>query len=284
MSSPIISINGNISRSVDVEDRGFLYGDGVFETMRFQNGRLPLWQEHKIRLLSSIRKLFIQFEEADIESHLSEFLSRLPSVNGVVKLVVTRGKGGKGVYPDKQSLPTIVLLFYERTAVKSDIWLQPEVELVLSDHHLSENCYLAGIKHLNRLDYIIAAERTPVSSHQELLLADTEEKIIESMHHNIFIVQKDRVLTPKLSECGVEGVLKRVLISLIDHNDSISCSEQVLSYSDVINADEVFLTNAVVGVVPVKSLLDSKQELRKIYTQYDVAYKLSQLLEKKIKE
>ncbi|WNO10928.1 aminodeoxychorismate lyase [Teredinibacter sp. KSP-S5-2] len=283
MNSPIISINGNISNFVEVEDRGFLYGDGVFETMRFQNGLIPLWQEHKSRLLASIRKLFIQFEETDIEAYLSEFISRLPSVNGVVKLVVTRGKGGKGFYPDKQPQPKIVLLFHERASVKSDVWFQSETELVMSEHRLSGNRYLAGLKHLNRLDYIVAAEKAQVSNQQELLLADTEEKIIESMHHNIFIAQKDRILTPTLDTCGVEGVLKRVLKSLVDDHDFISYSEQVLSFDDIVDADEVFLTNAVVGIVPVKSLLDSKQELHKTYAQYDVAFKLSQLLEKKIK-
>ncbi len=279
MKTSLVYINGEFKNSVAVEDRGFSFGDGLFETMRLYRGRIPLWQFHRERLLSSLEKLSILIEPSMLENQLEEYLTRLKAdaiENGGIKIIVTRKTGGRGCYPSPNSGSSICFMFRELLEVKA----ASRVELIESQHRLSHNPSLAGIKHLNRLDYIFAANATPVCTGQELLLLDNEKNIVETMHHNIFAVCEGKILTPKVDKCGVRGVMRNVIINSIALKLNFYMEEVEVNVKTLISASEVFLTNALTGVISVSALLDSQAKLLRAYADEEISSKINNIINK----
>ncbi|MDH5633785.1 MAG: aminodeoxychorismate lyase [Gammaproteobacteria bacterium] len=250
-----VLINGVATGQLAVSDRGLHYGDGLFETVAVRNGKLCLWRRHWKRMASGAQRLGIEI--GDENAWLDDINSILaPNQDAVIKLVLTRGPGGRGyVVPEKVEPVRIVM----RSAVPdyhSD-WFTQGVRARYCHTRLGGNVSLAGIKHLNRLEQVMARNEWPpavaIDDFVEGLMLDQQGMVIEGITSNVFLVRQDTIHTPVLESSGVAGVMRD---EIIDHARSVGISVSIdhVSTGQVSDADEVFLSNSLIGLWRVKQL------------------------------
>jgi 4-amino-4-deoxychorismate lyase len=249
------SINGVLGACLSDQDRGFAYGDGLFETMRLERGRLPLWPHHQQRLIADSQRLQIAFDPARLADYLNDILtelSRREVPRAVVKLVVTRGEGGRGYQPTRSSAATIIIRVHPFPDYPSDYC--DGISALVCEHRLGHNPRLAGIKHLNKLDYVLATLEWRDTENAEGILLDCADKVVEACSRNIFAVKKSTLLTPSLHNAGVAGILRRRILEDYAGKLGLAVEEVTIGLDQLFDADEIFLTNSVTGVWPVKEI------------------------------
>jgi len=256
---PVIAVNGVIDAQISPLDRGFNYGDGVFETCKLWNAHIPLWNLHKERLLSSCHRLLIPVDIDQVEAHLAQLLTSIgATTEAVVKITVTRGAGGRGYAIPAQVKPTVVIGIFPAPFYAPSHFSEG-VRVILCRQRLACNPALAGLKHLNRLEQILARCEWQDDSTAEGLMQDTEGHVIEAVFSNIFLVKNNLLITPDLSRSGVAGVMRRLLIETLAPQENIRVCIQACNLSDVIAADEVFLSNSLYGIWPIKEIVSEQQ-------------------------
>ena len=258
MFTPIVIVDGQINGTVSPLDRGFAYGDGLFETMRFQAGRLPLWEQHKKRLLYGCRRLQIPLAEAVLSAHrdaLGAVAAQRRIDSGVVKVVVTRGEGGRGYATPQVLEPTVVAGLYPGPGYPAD-YRREGVRVRICEQRLSSNTTLAGLKHLNRLENVLARREWSDSDTVEGLMLDRDDYVIEATASNVFMVDGKTLLTPALHRCGVAGIARQIIIEILAARAGLAVRETNLSVQAFERAEEVFLCNSVNGIWPVAALVD----------------------------
>lgn len=244
-------VNGQPADQVPVFDRGLRYGDGCFETMAVRGGRIPLWHRHYARLVQGCAKLNIRpdFDRATLERELAMLIGE--TSRAVLRLTVTRGISGKGyAYPPEQQTTRILSLLPAHNHPAE--YREEGVAIRLCSTRLGRNTALAGIKHLNRLEQVLARAEW----HDEFvegLMFDDQDHVIEGTISNVFIVEGERVFTPILGECGVEGVMRAELLDRLE-SLGIVAGQEVIDRDRLMAANECFLTNAVIGIWPVKTI------------------------------
>lgn len=244
-------INGEPCDTISVNERGFLYGDGVFRTLRLSGGKALHWSRHYTKLAADCSALNLACPS---ESLLQDELSRLTRdvLDGVVKITVTRGIGPRGYMPPRASAGTRLLSLSEAPRFPEH-FADTGVTLHLCRLRLGHQPRLAGIKHLNRLENVLAAMEWDDPDIAEGLLLDEAGYVIEGVRSNIFMVKKGRLFTPDLSRCGVAGVQReRVFAWAKQHG--VDCRIQDIPLAELLLADEIFLVNSVHGLWPVKEL------------------------------
>lgn len=250
----VTQVNGKWVDSVSVRDRGLAYGDGLFETMRYQQGRMPLLSYHLDRLRLGCTRLRIPLNETLLEEALKAFICRLEEhgePSALVKLTVTRGCGGRGYLPPWPADTEPTLILQSQPFSHSDSLAIDGVTLQLCHIRIFPNPLIAGLKHLNRLDYVLAAQELPEDMRIQGLLLDQKGRLLECLHHNIFLVVEGRLKTPRLQDAGVHGVMRRLLIERLAPELGLDVLAEDLVLSDLNGADEVFICNAVRGIWPV---------------------------------
>jgi 4-amino-4-deoxychorismate lyase len=238
-------VSGEAAPAPGVDDRGFNYGHGVFETMRLYRGSIPLWQWHRRRLIEGAATLGITVAPDFIERQLAEILAVVPP-DGLIKLVATAGGGRRGYRFSGTSVPTTVFSWQPEPAPA------PPAALQVCRHRLPANPALAGVKHLNRLDQVLAAME--LGDDMEGLLLDSGGRVIEGLSHNLFARIDGRWVTPKLDAAGVAGVMRRYLMEHVFPTTGRGVGEAHLSLGPLLSAEELLLCNAVTGIRPVASL------------------------------
>ncbi|NOR51964.1 MAG: aminodeoxychorismate lyase [Gammaproteobacteria bacterium] len=248
-----VLVNGDEKGEIAVSDRGLNYGDGLFETIAVFFGIPELLLEHLQRLLRGCEQLKIPFNDwnalqSDIEQLAS---SATVSERAVIKVIITRGSGGRGYqFPEDSELQRIVMLspWPERpeTAAKLRFCGTP----------LGCNPALAGIKHLNRLEQVLARAEWG-DNFDEGLMSNLHGDVIEGTMSNIFIVKDGGLRTPDLNRCGVEGIMRQHVIQLAK-DEGINTKIWALSSEQILAADEIFITNSLMGIRPV-ALLESNR-------------------------
>jgi len=276
---PLISVNGRINAAISAFDRGFSYGDGLFETVMLHRGVLPYRDYHQERLLADAEKLHITIPAALLNNyvnHLLDIAKDKKIADGVIKIVVTRGESGRGYQPSLLRPPTIVVqlhpfpLFPER-------YYTAGVDVFVCRHRLPINERLAGIKHLNKLDYVLASLEWQGTDFHEALLFDADNYLIEANSRNVFVLKGNQLLTPSLKTAGVAGVMRRIIIETMASALSLTVDESRLTLADVLNADEVFLCNSIAGIWPVKSIMGETHFPEKI-PEHSIAKQLQALV------
>lgn len=280
---PLISVNGVLDAAISPLDRGFAYGDGVFETCRYQRGSIPLWRYHRDRLLRSAKRLGISLDEHLLLRYRDELLTQIDAqqiIDGVLKVTVTRGIGGRGYSLPEAVKPTYCLGIFAGNPLHAEQY-RAGVSVRVCDLRLSHSPALAGMKHLNRLEHILArAEWT--SEFADGLLLDINDHVIEATVSNIFTVKDNQLYTPDLSSAGVAGVMRRAIIEQLGPRLNVSSNVVEMDLDFIESADEVFLCNSVYGIWPVKNIIDNRQKLTKEYSyhQHQVTRLLQQQLER----
>ncbi len=246
-----ILINGEAGDRIDVLDRGLQYGDGLFETLRVRAGRPCLWAAHLARLRRGCERLGIAMPaEARLRDEAGRLCAGLD--DGVLKIVLTRGPGGRGYRPPRDARPTRLLAVFPAPDYPPQ-YAQAGVAARLCDTRLGLNPALAGLKHLNRLEQVLARAEWDEPGIAEGLMLDIEGNVIEGTMSNLFMVRAGRLCTPGLSRCGVAGVM-RARVMAEAGAQGIPVEEGRIGLRDLAAADELFLTNSVIGVWPVRRL------------------------------
>ena len=239
-------VNGEPCDTIEVGDRGLAYGHGVFETIKYAGGGFPLWHYHARRLRRGLDILRIPCEDSRVRASLDQVRERCPR-DGVVKLTVTAGTAGRGYAVSGALSPTVIARWFPAAAPD-----RAPVELAVSGYRLPVNPALAGIKHLNRLDQVLAASDAP-TGFQPLLL-DVTGRVVETLSHNIFVLHRGWWLTPALDRCGVEGVMRAVLLEQVFTEAGAEVSVDDFDLDVLSGADEVFICNSVDGIRPVTAI------------------------------
>ncbi|MCF6354042.1 MAG: aminodeoxychorismate lyase [Candidatus Polarisedimenticolaceae bacterium] len=243
-------INGKQTDQLSVLDRGIQYGDGLFETIAVIDGRLSLWERHVQRLLSGCKRLGITAPEpAGLLAEAEALISH--QQRAVLKIVVTRGIGGRGYRPSKDLQPSRVLYCtpwpdYPEECRKKGILMR------LCATGLGINPALAQLKHLNRLEQVVARSEWSDPAIFEGLMLDSDGRVIEGTMSNLFLIKKGLLITPDLQRCGVAGVMRGLIIELAAKLNIPVLIESV-SLDDVKSADALFISNSLIGILPVKA-------------------------------
>ena len=256
--SNIYFINGKPAKTVPVDDRGLSYGHGLFETIRLSNGTAPLWSYHFSRLIGGATKLGIKIDAQLLESYLEQLTTACPA-DGIIKIIVTAGSGGRG-YRSSSLYPNYLLQWFPLPDHPPS-HQQLGIALKFCMHPLSHSPQLAGIKHLNRLDQVVARAEWE-DEYTEGLMLDQQGNVVEAVSSNLFFYREGVWLTPKLDQCGVKGIMRQYLMEQLmeqsteqkSTNFSLQVEEATCSLDLLLSADEVFVCNSIIGIWPVLSL------------------------------
>lgn len=240
-------VNGVEGAGISPDDRGLHYGDGLFETMGASNGRVRRFDLHMARLAEGCHRLGLPMPAVDtIAADCEKVLAGLGAA--VVKLVVTRGPGPRGYPPPVE--PTITRMVQSTAQQVSEAEAMRPLLVRVCETRLGRNPRLAGIKHLNRLEQVLAGAELREPQADEGLMRSTDDRLVCATAANVFLVRRGRLLTPQISDCGVAGVMREVVL---DAARQLALEVEVGDFglADVERADELFLTNSVRGIRPV---------------------------------
>jgi 4-amino-4-deoxychorismate lyase len=268
-------INGRKSARIDSRDRGLQYGDGVFETMRVRRARVRLLDYHLERLFAGCRHLQIAGPSARVLRREIERIAPLRG-EGVLKLIVTRGVSTRRGYrpTGRERCTRILSLHALPRAVLKDAAVPARVRLCATP--LGLNPRLAGLKTLNRLESVIARAEWSDARIWEGLMRDVDENIVCGTMSNLFLRRGSSLMTPLLDRCGVAGVMRRwVLESAAQLR--LTPVERRIGWRELSGAEEVFMSNAVVGLRSVGVIERGRERLRR--SAFDTANQLRARLE-----
>lgn len=243
--TPQFLINGQIQGHITPLDRGFAYGDGVFRTLPLQGGRPVCWDLHYSKLLEDCQRLAIECPAAELLLADIERLADADELRAVIKIVITRGEGARGyALPETPNSCRVVIKSTFPAYGHSDA--THGVRLHLCRLRLGHQPMLAGIKHLNRLENVLARMEWSSPEIADGLLLDVDGNAIECTASNLFVRYGDRLLTPDLSQCGVAGVTRQRIISLASQ---LGLAPDIcqLPLAELMAADEVIICNSLFG-------------------------------------
>lgn len=241
-------INGVERDCLSLDDRGLRYGDGLFETVAIRGGRLQYWEKHWARLRRGAERLALSVPP-ELEREARWLCDG--EQEGVLRMTLTRGTGGTGYARDESMAPTRVVQFWPPRARPAE-WARTGVRTRLCRTRLSPSPLLAGIKHLNRLEQVMARAEWD-DEFAEGLMSDDRNELIEGTMTNVFLVRLGKLATPDLARCGVEGVMREVVLETA-RRMRVPTVVTRLTMNDLSMADEVFLTNSLVGIWPVREI------------------------------
>jgi 4-amino-4-deoxychorismate lyase len=238
-------IDGVAGTSVPVDDRGLLYGDGLFETILVRGGTARFLAAHLARLARGCARLGISCDDTAMRGDVDTALARAPTL-AILKIVITRGSAPRrGYAPQPGAARRVVTLWPTADAAE----LGAGVTLGVAQTRASTQPALAGLKHLNRLDSVLAAAEIATGDFDALMF-DVADRLVSGSSCNVFLARDGRLATPKLDSAGVCGVLRGVVLREAPKLGLI-VQERAITWDDLATADELFVTNARVGVVPV---------------------------------
>ena len=240
-------LNGRRRSTLDHRDRGLQYGDGLFETMRVRQRRVRLLDYHLERLSKGFRRLAIALEGADLRRELERMASGRNE--GILKLIVTRGSGPRGYRITGGERATRIATLHELP--KGVFTAAARVRLCTTP--VSVNARLAGLKTLNRLDSVLARAEWRNVRVWEGLMSDPDGNWVCGTMSNLFVRRGAVLATPLLDRCGVAGVMRRWVLENAA-GAGLRVEERRIRYKDLLSAEEIFMSNAVVGIRSVSAI------------------------------
>jgi 4-amino-4-deoxychorismate lyase len=251
----MILINGESKELIGISDRGFQYGDGLFETIEVRDGQAVFLVRHLERLSSGCQRLGIPFPGMDLLSLEAKMLcSRGVSNRAVLKIIITRGSGGRGYRQPDVVQPTRVLSLHPYPDYP-ETYQQQGIITRFCTTRLGLNPTLAGIKHLNRLEQVMARSEWNDTAIQEGLMLDANGHVIEGTMTNLFYIKNNSLYTAALTQSGVAGIMRGIIMSL-SADYSLSVIEHQFTQGELLSADEVFVCNSIIGIWPIRQIGD----------------------------
>lgn len=251
----MINFNGTLqdNSALYIEtNRGFLFGDAVFETVKIVNSKIVFLEEHYLRLMASMRicrmEIPMLLTMEYFEEQIVSLLQALKIVNARVRFTVFRDS--EGYYTPNSNDVKFVIMANELNNTFYSFSNEPyEVEL-FKDFHLSKHL-LSTIKTNNKMIHTLAGIFAKENDYQNCLLINEDKNIVEAIQANIFMKMGDVISTPPISEGCQNGILRKQIIKLISKNTNIKFEEKPISPFDLQKADELFLTNVIIGIQPI---------------------------------
>ena len=259
MHIPIVYINGLFwtidNAKISVLDRGFNYGDGLFETMRSYSGNVYRLECHLNRLFKSAGLIFIDLPmtKNEIRSAINQLLELNKLSNSLVRLTISRGQQEPGINIDYSAPPTIVIMARPTSRIKDNA-LKKGVGIKI---HKNSGIRIQGIpnqiKSCNYLSNILLREKAIKEGCFETILLDNNNNITEGTFTNIFIIKNKKLLTPIVNEFVLNGITRQAILDICQENN-IPYKEDILKEKNLYEADEIFLTNSGIEILPVVSI------------------------------
>jgi 4-amino-4-deoxychorismate lyase len=240
-------IDGVAGTTLPLDDRGLQYGDGLFETILVRDGQPRFLEAHFLRLTLGLARLGISFNAADaLSDDITRAAAQAPPL-AIIKVIVTRGSFvRRGYAPEDAARARRIVTLWPTVLAPP---LASGVALGIAHSRAATSSALAGLKHLNRLENVLAAAEI-VEGEFDVIMVDLAHRVISGSSCNLFIVNAGRLVTPHVDTAGVAGVMRGIVLREAPRL-GIGCELRDLTLEDVTSADEVFVTNARVGVVPV---------------------------------
>lgn len=246
-------INGHPGEQISVHNRALQYGDGLFETIRIRNGRPEFTGRHLTRLRAGCERLRLgDVDWPAIEAQLRQCVAG--DADAVLKIMLLRGQGPRGYAFDANRRADSIICLYPH-AGSGEKKQRDGVRVRVCSTRLAEQPMLAGIKHLNRLEQVLARDEWSDGEIAEGLMLDRHKHVIEGTMSNLFAVINGQLLTPELSACGVSGILRSVVLDTARKMD-IETKIQPMSLKDLRDADELFICNSIIGIWPLVELIE----------------------------
>ncbi len=246
-----ILIDGEASERIPVSDRGLQYGDGLFETIAVVDSTPRFWQRHMARLTRGETTLgFPLSDKAQLQAEAERLCGGCSQ--GVLKIIVTRGSGGRGYRPPEKPQPRRILSLNPWPDYP-DNWCLNGIRLRLCETRWSRNRCLAGVKHLNRLEQVLARQEWQDPLIAEGVMLNDEGRVISATQGNLFLYHAGTLVTPDLSQSGIAGVMRQIVIEAAEEL-AMPVRIGEIQFEEVLEAEALFVTNALLGLCPVGAL------------------------------
>lgn len=255
----IYSINGQLcdaeQAKIPVTDHGFLYGDGVFEGLRFYNKRVLKMRAHMARLADSARALAINLPMTleDIEAAVYDVVENSTHEDGYIRLVITRGEGPLGIDPSHCKQGNVIIISDQLAMVSDSVRKEGARLIVASTRRLAGDQLDSRIKSLNYLNQIMARLEANSAGADEAVVLNQQGFVAEGTADNIFIGRDGMLLTPPVTDGALEGVTRGIVLEIAEAL-AIEVNECSLTTYDLFTADECFLTGTGAELIPVAEI------------------------------
>lgn len=253
-------VNGKQQDNIAIADRALQYGDGCFTTMAFRNAKIEFFGDHINRLKLACKTLLIDFDQWSV-LECSVFNVLKTADDCVVKVIITRGEGGRGYSPEGADNPNFIISLHTLPPYYSS-WKTRGIKLTISSITLACQPLLAGIKHLNRLEQVLVKQALSKTSYDDAVVCDTNHKVIETSTGNLFWYKDNTWYSADLSDSGVEGVMRNRVLTVMQEK-GLECQVVKQGISVLFSAQELFVCNSLMMIVPVVSLFNPTTQQHK---------------------
>jgi branched-chain amino acid aminotransferase len=256
----MVNFNGTLLSELDskltTENRGYKYGDALFETLKVVNGKIFFWEDHYFRLMASMRILrmdipmnfTMEFLETEILKTVE--VNQLLRSSARVRLNVDRGEGGKYLpSTDAKVNFNIVAESHDNPFYAIDSNAICEVDLY-KDYFMAPGL-LSGLKSNNKVIQVIGSIYAKENDLDNCLVLNTNKNVIEALNGNLFLVKDDKIKTPPLEEGCLKGVMRKQILELLSRDVNLFVEEASISPFELQKADELFITNVIKGIIPI---------------------------------
>lgn len=252
----MILINGIQTEQWNILDRAFQYGDGCFTTLLVKKGKIQNWDLHLYRLKrDTLRIAITDINWHALDKDLTKVIDSIKKDNkAVVKILISRGVGGRGYSPQDCHFPTVVISTHAFPNHYEN-WQQQGIDIIFLKQKIGLSA-LAGVKHLNRLEQILLKKELEDTNADDGVVCCLRGKVIETTNSNIFWRKANHLYTPDLSYAGVIGTFREKILAIaneLDYSVSVVEAESI----SLLDADEIFVCNAIMELVSVKKIEDN---------------------------
>jgi 4-amino-4-deoxychorismate lyase len=260
----------NQQDGISAIDRSVNYGDGCFTTMYSEGQNVFVLDKHLVRLEQDAKRLGIKFCLETLQYYLNQACTNLLKSDtpaSVVKVLISRGSGGRGYEPPEFPKPQIIISFYPTAKLVPRVSASSSYKktVKIAEMRLSIQPLLAGIKHLNRLEQVLAKQELQLQDCDDLLICDQANNLVEATASNIFCLKNGVWITPSLVDCGVSGVMRNSVLEFMQMNE-IPHDIQTMCIQDILEASAVFLCNSIKFIMPISSIYAQNKTV-----EYDVS-------------
>jgi len=263
----MINFNGVIQDSdlqLTVSNRSFLYGDGVFETLKIVNNKILFFEDHYFRLMASMRIVRMEIPMTFTMEYLEEQISKLVEVLAIkdaarVRFTVFRNEGGFYL-PNDNSISFVIQASKLENIRYKITKIQFEVDLYKD--FIVPSQLLSTLKTANKITHVTASIFAKENQLDSALLINETKNVIEAANGNLFMLMGNKLITPPISEGCLNGIMRKQIISLAKQIDSVEVIEAAISPFDLQKADELFITNVIVGIQPITKYRKKEFEVR----------------------